>query len=198
MGLLVIYTDIDIMYPEKHFDTPQPQTAFVRLFYLYQLGAYTYGTFSTMFIEPPQKDFWEMLIHHGATLLLVALSYIGNHYRTGISILVLTDISDPFMELAKVFLYSGATAAADVLFATFAVVFLVSRNIIYPIYVLPAATRYGAIVPYGYRMVFCLYVLQMLFIFWGYLIIKMAVGMYINGDEKNDSRDVAQEKQKVN
>lgn len=77
------------------------------------------------------KDRNELLLHHFATVSLMGLSYcwgfifliflilffhitfflpliwISRYYRIGAVIMVLHDFSDPFMEMAKVFLYIG-------------------------------------------------------------------------------------------
>lgn len=49
-----------------------------------------------------------MLIHHTTTIFLIITSYLWGFHRIGCVILLLHDMSDPFMEVAKASLYAGA------------------------------------------------------------------------------------------
>jgi hypothetical protein len=95
--------------------------------------------------EPKQsvKDYVALLIHHASTLYLIWVSYVYSFHRIGFVIAFLHDLSDPFMEIAKITLYSGRAKAADVLFGIFAIVFIVTRNFIYPVYIVSSYPLYG-------------------------------------------------------
>ena len=61
--------------------------------------------------EPKQtaKDIFALLVHHTVTIYLIYLSYMYSLHRIGIVIAMLHDFADPFMEIAKITLYSGRT-----------------------------------------------------------------------------------------
>lgn len=58
-------------------------------------------------LEPKQKDFLAMIIHHITTLFLMIFSYFTQFQRIGCIVLIIHDISDPLMEAAKCALYLG-------------------------------------------------------------------------------------------
>lgn len=67
---------------------------------------YIYTSFA-IFFEPKMKDRNEMMLHHVVTLSLLISSYMGNLVKYGLSILILHDIADPLMELAKICFYTN-------------------------------------------------------------------------------------------
>lgn len=48
-----------------------------------------------------RKDWLESMVHHIATVLLLVYSYYVNFARVGTMVLITHDISDIFLELAK-------------------------------------------------------------------------------------------------
>jgi hypothetical protein len=56
--------------------------------------------------------------------------------RFGAVVMVLHDMSDPLMEIAKLCLYSGQQGRANFWFASFAVTFIASRCYVYPKYII--------------------------------------------------------------
>lgn len=53
------------------------------------------------------KDRTEMMIHHAVTLSLLTTSFVGNTTKYGLAILILHDLADPLMEIAKIFFYTN-------------------------------------------------------------------------------------------
>ena len=47
----------------------------LRFYYLLYAARYTERFFS-IWLEPPKSDFWQMLLHHATTSVLVLLSYL--------------------------------------------------------------------------------------------------------------------------
>ena len=82
----------------------------IKLYYNAQMGGYLYALLMMPF-EPAQKvaDYFVLLVHHGVTLYLLWTSYTMGFFRVGVVIAFLHDLSDPFMEIAKVALYSKRT-----------------------------------------------------------------------------------------
>ncbi|KAJ3037972.1 hypothetical protein HDV00_001175 [Rhizophlyctis rosea] len=172
-----------------------------KLFYSIGFGNYFYGSLA-LYFEPRQKDFNLMIVHHGVTLALIYFSYLWGFYRIGCAVLLLHDASDPIMELAKMCLYSGQKMLADILFAAFAVVFIITRNIIYPIYVIASIPQYawverdGKSIPIpennpGIRAsaLFGMSVLEVLHIYWAFLILKMAKKAIVDKGVGDDTRN---------
>ena len=71
------------------------------------MGGYLFAL-AVMPFEPKQKvtDYIALIIHHGVTLYLLYTSYTMGFFRVGVVIAFLHDLSDPFMEIAKIALYS--------------------------------------------------------------------------------------------
>ncbi|KAJ3201280.1 Ceramide synthase 3 [Dinochytrium kinnereticum] len=161
-------------------------------------GSCAYMLFSA-FTEPKQKDFVALLIHHIATVVVIMASYVLGLYRIGAVIMLLHDVSDPFMEIAKMFVYTGRQKLADIFFILFALVFIFTRNFIFPVYIITASPFYGyhpdgSVIPYGrydlnYFCVACLCVLCVLHYYWAYLIVRMAIKALVDKKVEGDIRD---------
>ena len=52
------------------------------------------------------QDFWEMFIHHVATLALLILSWTNHMHRMGSLVLLVHDFADHWLELAKLARYA--------------------------------------------------------------------------------------------
>lgn len=106
----------------------------LHLYYIMATSYYAYSSFS-IFFEPKMKDRNEMLLHHGVTLALLVTSYIGNVTKYGLAILLLHDIADPWMEIAKLCFYNKLKMLSNVFFIIFASTFIYSRVYIFPRYI---------------------------------------------------------------
>ncbi|KAI2639218.1 TLC domain-containing protein [Xylaria nigripes] len=84
-------------------------------------------------IEERRKDHWQMLTHHFITIALMAGSYYYHHTRVGILILVLMDIVDIFLPLAKCLKYLGYSTMCDIMFGMFMVSWFIARHVLYMI-----------------------------------------------------------------
>ena len=82
-------------------------------------------------LEERRSDFWQMLIHHFVTLLLIGGSYACCFHYVGISILFLMDPADICLSIAKLFKYMGFSTFCDVLFAIFMLVWIITRHVGY-------------------------------------------------------------------
>jgi hypothetical protein len=89
----------------------------------------------TQFFDVRRADFWPMAIHHLMTIGLITFSYICNYVRIGALVLLCHDISDFFLEGAKLFKYAGYQLPADIGFGGFALTWFVFRLLILPFYV---------------------------------------------------------------
>jgi ceramide synthetase len=57
-------------------------------------------------LQVRRKDWLESMIHHIATVILLAYSYWVNFTRIGVMVLLLHDVGDIFLEAAKLARYS--------------------------------------------------------------------------------------------
>lgn len=171
----------------------------IKFYYFVELGAYIH---QIMWTEVHRSDALEMLVHHFATIGLIVLSYLANLTRVGAVILFLHDISDVFLEAAKCFNYAAKTGKralcgtiSEVIFAAFAIVFFITRLVIYPsnviygaMFTAPAILSHLDKQYVGYYVLLALLIiLQALHIFWFYLIAKM-VFQLVTGTMQKDIR----------
>ncbi|KAI4877668.1 hypothetical protein NFI96_021346 [Prochilodus magdalenae] len=130
-----------------------------------------------MFMAEGTEDFKEQIIHHIATIFLISFSYCANYVRVGTLVLLVHDSSDFLLESAKMFNYAGWRKTCDGLFVLFALAFLVTRLVIFPCRVLYATLvewlDFFDPFPGYYFFNALLLVLQVLHIFWAYLILRM-------------------------
>lgn len=108
--------------------------------------------------------------------------------------MLLHDVSDPFMEAAKVCLYANLKGLANILFAAFAACFMISRDFIYPIYVISPLFYVEAMdhLPTGHYYTAALCIIEMLNLFWSSLIIKMILKQFMSGHIQDDIREPSQ------
>ncbi len=179
----------------------------LRFFYIVELGAYIH---QLMWTEVSRKDSFEMILHHISTILLIGFSYLCVFLRIGSLIMVLHDTADVFLETAKCFNYAAtaekkealkqkrpesqvAKTVCDVLFGIFAVVFFVTRIVLYPSKIL-----YSVFFECSEILVFwnglalfdaLLLILQCLHVFWFYTIATMIYRLLTTGIEKDERSD---------
>ena len=86
------------------------------------------------------QDFWEMFVHHVATLALLTLSWTNHMHRMGSLVLLVHDLTDHWLELAKLFRYAGWNSACDASFVVFTVTWAFSRLGLFPTWVIYSTT----------------------------------------------------------
>jgi len=112
-------------------DYPATTTdALTKAVYLWEASNYIHQVF-VINLEERRSDFWQMLIHHFVTLLLIGGSYACCFHYVGISILFLMDPADICLSIAKLFKYMGFSTFCDVLFTIFMLVWIITRHVGY-------------------------------------------------------------------
>ncbi|KAK3708728.1 hypothetical protein QZH41_015162, partial [Actinostola sp. cb2023] len=101
------------------------------VYYLAEVSMYIALSIS-QFTDVKRKDFLQNLVHHILTLALLMYSFSSGYYHIGAVIVFMHDVSDVFLEAAKVFHYAKLQKLCDAFFVVFAIVFYISR-----LYVLP-------------------------------------------------------------
>ena len=135
----------------------------LHFYYLWYLSFYSQGAVALLLFETRRKDFVELAIHHVVTIFLIVLSYISSNHRIGLNVMIVHDFSDMFLYVFKAMHYLekfGNKMRAfffqlvNVGFGLFAIGFFLSRNLIFPIYIIwPAMSEismYPAVPPDGY------------------------------------------------
>ncbi|XP_062869084.1 ceramide synthase 2 [Trichomycterus rosablanca] len=164
-------------------------------YYILEMSFYWSLLFSITF-DVKRKDFKEQIVHHLATLSLLAFSWCGNYIRAGTLVMLVHDAADVFLESAKVFNYAKWQKTCDGIFTLFAIVFMVTRLVIFPFWIIHCTWVY----PPDYYPVFfgyyflnsMLIILLMLHIFWAYLILRMVKQLLFSSltkDERSDNEE---------
>ncbi|XP_053709460.1 ceramide synthase 2-like [Synchiropus splendidus] len=160
-------------------------------YYMLELGFYI-SLLLSVSVDVKRKDFKEQVIHHIATIFLIGFSYCANFVRVGTLVMLVHDSSDFLLESAKMFHYAGLTPICDSLFVVFALVFLVTRLVVFPgrlIHATLVLSREFFQPFFGYYFFNALLlVLQALHIFWAYLILKMVYKFVFKGKVERDER----------
>jgi hypothetical protein len=128
-----------------------------------------------LFVETIRKDFSQMLAHHVFTLALILGANFFRQQRFSLVVLLLHDVVDIFLYVAKTAVYLQIQRIADVCFAIFASSFLVSRLIIYPLVCIIPCWRFMLALPFSWMrylpaLLSALYVLHL---FWWVMIVKV-------------------------
>lgn len=169
----------------------------IALYYQVQLGSYFH---QLLWTEVNRSDALEMLSHHVITIALLIGSFLTNYTRIGSVILFIHDWPDVLLESAKCLNYTSQAKSnlwikpyVDILFVCFMITFFVTRLMIYPKRILYSLLTEGYSVfgcDWGgcYFFVGLLSSLQVLHIFWFYLIARMAYRLTVVGEVEKDVR----------
>ncbi|XP_006647833.1 ASC1-like protein 2 [Oryza brachyantha] len=175
----------------------------LKLVYMYAAGFYTYSIFALQLWEIRRSDFGISMVHHVASVFLIALSYIFRFARVGSIVLAIHDANDVFLELGKISKYSGYQLLADVSFLAFVCSWAVLRLIYYPFWIL-WSTSYEVVRfldkkkhkfdgPIYYYVFNCLlFSLLVLHIYWWVLMCRMLMKQiqskgHVGDDVRSDS-----------
>ncbi|KAL2831938.1 longevity assurance proteins LAG1/LAC1 [Aspergillus pseudoustus] len=100
-------------------------------------------------IEERRKDYWQMVSHHIAAILLIYTSYALHLTRVANLVLVLTDVADIFLPLAKCLKYVGFSAPCNVMFGIFVLFWFLTRHVFYWITMWSIFTHMPREIPVG-------------------------------------------------
>jgi hypothetical protein len=105
--------------------------------------------------------------------------------------MLLHDASDPVMELAKISLYCGKTFLANLFFVLFSMLFITTRDFIYPICVISPLfyADEASLVRYVEVYIAALSTIGLLNLFWSYLILSMVKRHIATGNVQGDIRE---------
>jgi len=174
--------------------------------YFFEASWYFSGMIS-LFVDAKKKDFFQMLAHHVFTVLLLMISFHESHMRVGAVVFVLHNISDPFLQMAKLFKYlfdasSKKKTLFDVIstiaFVCFMIAFFATRLVFYPQVIYSCHFRGPS---YFFdrshnlmekSLIGLLTALLPIHLFWFYLIVKVAIKA-VKGSSVEDTRSDSDE-----
>ncbi|AMD18910.1 HBR009Wp [Eremothecium sinecaudum] len=108
-GLYIMYhTDMWYFKTAPMYETyPDLTNSYLcKIFYLCQAAFWAQqGCILVLQVEKPRKDFKELVFHHIVTLAMISLSYMFHFTKIGLLIYITMDVSDFFLALSKIFNY---------------------------------------------------------------------------------------------
>ncbi|NWT89649.1 CERS4 synthase, partial [Lanius ludovicianus] len=156
-------------------------------FYLLELSFYC-SLVATLPFDVKRKDFKEQIIHHIATITLIFVSYCANMIWFGMIVMLAHDASDYILELAKILHSLKWKRVCETVFNVFTVVFIISRLVIFPLTVYYYLVTKFSLFPISCLIRAFLMILQLLHIFWSYVIIQMIFNVILRGEKRQDAR----------
>lgn len=76
---------------------------YLKLYYMVNMSYHVEDTLHHLF-QPAQNDFFEMLLHHYITVMLVIGSYMINFWNSGINVMIQMDNGDAFVSFIRSFM----------------------------------------------------------------------------------------------
>ncbi|NXM57774.1 CERS4 synthase, partial [Illadopsis cleaveri] len=138
-------------------------------FYFLELSFYC-SLVATLPFDMKRK---EEIIHHITTIILIFVSYCANMIWFGMIVMLVHDASDYILEIAKILCYVKGKWVCEAVFNVFAVVFIISQLVIFPLIIYYYFVTEVLLFPISYLINAFLMILQLLHIFWSYVIIQM-------------------------
>ncbi|ODV86873.1 hypothetical protein CANARDRAFT_195349 [[Candida] arabinofermentans NRRL YB-2248] len=204
---LYLNSDYFLNNDKVYLNWPHNQLSMLfKLYYLIQTSLYIQLTF-VINIEEKRKDYIQMFSHHIITSILCICSY--SYYMTHIGhvILLLMDIVDVFLSLAKILKYIGCNFICDLMFLIFMLSWIILRHGVYNFVLYHtyqnASRLMGGSCELALKLnlnlnncypdllfnilVFLLFGLQIITIIWLFMILKVAYKV-IKGDNADDVR----------
>ncbi|EZA57715.1 ceramide synthase 6 isoform X2 [Ooceraea biroi] len=192
-GLYILW-DKAWLWDIKHcyYNYPyHPVTSDIWWYYMISMSFYWALSFS-QFFDVKRKDFWQMFIHHIATISLMCFSWVGNLTRIGSLVLLVHDSADIFLEAAKMAKYASYQKFCDCIFAIFTILWIATRMGVYPFWIIHStsieAPKIVPMFPAYYIFNSLLILLLFLHAIWTYLIIKIAYRAFNAGQMEGDIR----------
>ncbi|XP_069567578.1 ceramide synthase 2 [Brachyistius frenatus] len=196
-GVVALY-DKEWLHDTKEVWTDFPKQSMLESqywYYILEMSFYESLLFSVAF-DVKRKDFKEQIIHHLATLVLLSFSWCVNYIRVGTLVMLVHDASDVLLESAKLFNYAKWEKTCQTLFVLFAIMFMVTRLIIFPCWLIHCTWVYPILFYpafFGYYFFNAMLVILLcLHVFWAYLIlcmIKKFMFGTLTRDERSDNEE---------
>ncbi|KAJ6516631.1 longevity assurance proteins LAG1/LAC1 [Mycena vitilis] len=191
-------------YRTEYFWIDYPHTAMLpalKRYYLMQT-AYWIQQFLVLVLglEKPRKDYTELVAHHFVTIFLVLVSYVMNLTFIGSAVYMSMDIPDMFLALSKLLNYIQWDAVNNFVLAAFVISWTYFRHYLNLRIIWSALFEVDEFLPSGsgippsvrYGAVGALVLLQLLNLFWYYLIVRIVIKVVLTSkaeDVRSDDED---------
>ncbi|XP_041971777.1 ceramide synthase 5-like isoform X2 [Aricia agestis] len=168
------------------------------VWWYYMVSAAFYWALTiSQFWDVRRKDFWQMFVHHIATIALISFSWVCNLHRIGTLVLLTHDCADILLDAAKAAKYANFQKLCDAIFAVFTALWIATRLGIYPFYIIwSTSIRAPMLLPmfpayYIFNSLLCL--LLALHLVWTWLILQVAYKSINAGKMEGDIRSSSSE-----
>ncbi|GAX83603.1 hypothetical protein CEUSTIGMA_g11028.t1 [Chlamydomonas eustigma] len=154
-----------------------------------ELSYYVSGVAMLLF-EVSRKDQAMMMVHHCATIVLTGACYWYNYARAGCVIMLIHDINDVLMEVAKLCSYMKRETLAKVAFGLFVVCWMALRMVMFPTVII-RSTMFEVVEVLGYQppmywLINSLFVLlYCIHVYWFTLILRILWSVLVTGSGKD-------------
>ncbi|KAI3612341.1 hypothetical protein WG66_012183 [Moniliophthora roreri] len=200
-GYAVVYFLIMGAWDYPHWDM-KPE---LKRYYLMQMSYWVQQLLVLVLgLEKPRKDYSELVAHHLVTIWLVGWSYLINLTVIGNAVYMSMDIPDTVLAFSKLLNYMRREKMKIVSFAIFTVVWTYFRHIL-NFYILWSVWYEYDLIPetskrwmweegtylvwwMKYQVFIPLLLLQLLNLFWYYLIMRILARALVSASEVDDSR----------
>jgi hypothetical protein len=152
----------------------------MRIYYLNALGFAIHNFYFHVAVVKHRNDFWEMVVHHIVTLLLISVSYFSGQFRVGVPVLFIHDLPDIAVYAAKASVDMGNAVVTGSSYLSMVAMWGYLRLYVFPTKVINGVINAmcsednaGCMRPSCLWLGSCLCVLQFLHAFWFMLFIKM-------------------------
>ena len=170
---------------------------FLKFYYILSLSYYLEDLVYHIF-QPPNSDYFEMILHHIITAMLIFASYFNGFWNIGIFVLMQMDISDIFIGWIRVILDYEKSTYIFWIYVMIMITFLHFRIIAYTYCVLWTFGLGGRLSVDNFTYIvtiidFLLVGLLGLNIYWYYLLAKMGLRFAFSG-KQHDLQNIVTKK----
>ena len=162
---------------------------YMKFHYMLSLSYYVEDGLMLCF-QMPNFDFWEMIMHHVVTGLLIFSSYMSGFWIFGILILVQMDIADIFVGLVRTFMDFCKIQYAVMIYlgimtSWFYMRFVCYIKLIVYDFTLDARLAIDGVHDSVVVINFLLFALLLLNVYWFILLVRMGLRLAISGKAKD-------------
>jgi hypothetical protein len=193
-NMLDIFIRPTDMYTYPSFNPLHINNRMTRLLFEMEISWYLSSLLCTL-VNRHASDFYAMLFHHIITPIEIYYSWTCGMQSAGLAVMVLHDVSDVFLHLAKTLKFMKLNAWTDRVFVIFMLVFFTTRLVLLPLTGLSGIQWYHP----HHSTSFChsalvhgLFVFTALHIYWFTLIVKIAIKAVKKGNVQGDVRDMSE------
>mmetsp|Transcript_35805 Transcript_35805/g.41409 ORF Transcript_35805/g.41409 Transcript_35805/m.41409 type:complete len:205 (-) Transcript_35805:1-615(-) len=183
-----MYGSGDTMYSFSDW----PYSPYPRLLKLYYMIGLSYHFEDTVhhLVHKAQNDFFEMLLHHYITILLVVGSYMTNEWNHGVSVMIQMDNGDCFGGMMKAFMDIMPTSLILINYLALLYSWIYFRVFVFAYQVIWQSSLVGqwrtdgsAAHQFTFQML--LVGLLVLNVYWTLLFFKMGIRFILKGEAKD-------------